>query len=88
MFCALFSVSVSPAVLIALASVESCGLLATAVATGCEAIDERLPAPELGSEEQPGPKTCPPPPAVDVPDGCGLPLAPPPGDVADEPPVG
>ncbi|GIF49044.1 hypothetical protein Afe04nite_35830 [Asanoa ferruginea] len=50
-------------------SVDSCGLLATAVATGCEAIDDRLPAPELGSEEQPGPKAGPPLPAVLDPDG-------------------
>ncbi|GIF74541.1 hypothetical protein Asi02nite_40590 [Asanoa siamensis] len=73
--------------MIAFASVDSCGLLATAVATGWLAIDETLPAPELGSEEQPGPKTWPPPPAVLVPVGWGLPVAPP-GDVAVAPPVG
>src|SRR3984885_12591320 len=52
-----FSVSTSPACLTAVTRVDSTGLADAAVATGAVAIPVKLPAPDLGTEAQPGPKS-------------------------------
>src|ERR1700679_298701 len=52
-----FSVSTSPACLTAVTRVDRSGLADAAVATGAVAIPVKLPAPDLGTEAQPGPKS-------------------------------
>src|SRR5580693_365282 len=52
-----FSVSTSPACLTAVTRVDSSGLADAAVATGAVAIPVKLPAPDMGTEAQPGPKS-------------------------------
>ena len=52
-----FSVSTSPACLTAVTRVDRTGLADAAVATGAVAMPVKLPAPDLGTEAQPGPKS-------------------------------
>jgi len=52
-----FSVSTSPACLTAVTRVDSSGLADAAVATGAVAMPVKLPAPDVGTEAQPGPKS-------------------------------
>src|SRR5579859_899165 len=51
------SVSTRPAFLTAVTRVDSTGLADAAVATGAVAMPVKLPAPVLGTEEHPGPKS-------------------------------
>ena len=51
------SVSTRPAALTAATRVDSTGLAEAAVATGAVAIPLKLPAPDFGTDEQPGPKS-------------------------------
>src|SRR4051794_41949601 len=50
------SVSTRPAFLTAVTSVDSSGLAEAAVATGAVAMPVKLPAPDAGTDAQPGPK--------------------------------
>src|ERR1700678_2206457 len=52
-----FSVATSPACLTAVTRVDRSGLADAAVATGAVAIPVKLPAPDVGTEAQPGPKS-------------------------------
>jgi hypothetical protein len=52
-----FSVSTRPAFSTAWTSVDSTGLLDAAVATGAADMPVKLPAPDLGTAAQPGPKS-------------------------------
>src|SRR5580700_10817780 len=54
---AAFSVSTRPAFLTAVTRVDSTGLADAAVATGAVAMPVKLPAPVLGTDEHPGPKS-------------------------------
>src|SRR3954469_7891722 len=55
MSCVVLSVSTRLAAVTACTSVDSTGLLPAAVATGAEAIPVKLPAPSVGTSEQPAP---------------------------------
>jgi hypothetical protein len=57
MFAAELSVSTRPAALTAVTRVDSAGLAEAAVATGAVAMPVKLPAPDLGTAAQPGPKS-------------------------------
>src|SRR5947209_435866 len=59
MFAAELSVSTRPAFFTAVTRVDSKGLAEAAVATGAVAMPVKLPAPEAGTDEQPGPKSMP-----------------------------
>src|ERR1700760_2356903 len=54
---AAFSVSTRPAFLTAVTRVDSTGLADAAVATGAVAMPVKLPAPVLGTDAHPGPKS-------------------------------
>src|SRR5579859_715101 len=62
------SVSTRPAFLTAVTRVDSSGLADAAVATGAVAMPVKLPAPPLGTEAQPGPKSLA---VVDAPEDAG-----------------
>src|ERR1700761_6030506 len=57
MFLAEFKVSTRPACLTAVTRVDSTGLAEAAVATGAEDMPVKLPAPDLGTDAQPEPKS-------------------------------
>jgi hypothetical protein len=57
MFLAEFSVSTRPAFLTAVTRVDSTGLAEAAVATGAVDMPLKLPAPDLGTDAQPDPKS-------------------------------
>jgi hypothetical protein len=57
MFGAEFSVSTRPAFLTAVTSVDRAGLAEAAVATGAVDMPLKLPAPDLGTDAQPEPKS-------------------------------